>query len=153
VYSGDISKEKEVNTMPAIQEQTNFITIEQYEYLPEDKRVEVFDGVPYDMASPSEIHQTLLTELLLVIGNYIKSKKGSCRLYPAPFDVKLNDDPLTIVQPDLMIVCDKSKLDGKRVNGATDFIIEIVSPNYTMIYILILPRFLLHWSKISWLFC
>jgi Uma2 family endonuclease len=129
VYSGDISKEKEVNTMPAIQEQTNFITIEQYEYLPEDKRVEVFDGVPYDMASPSEIHQTLLTELLLVIGNYIKSKKGPCRLYPAPFDVKLNDDPLTIVQPDLMIVCDKSKLDGKRVNGAPDFIIEIVSPN------------------------
>jgi Uma2 family endonuclease len=57
------------------------------------------------------------------------SKKGLCRLYPAPFDVKLNDDPLTIVQPDLMIVCDKSKLDGKRVNGAPDFIIEIVSPN------------------------
>jgi Uma2 family endonuclease len=103
--------------------------MKQYEYLPEDKRVEVFDGVPYDMASPSEVHQTLLTELLIVIGNYIKSKKGSCKLYPAPFDVKLNDDPLTIVQPDLMIVCDRSKLDGKRCNGAPDFIIEIVSPN------------------------
>ena len=45
-----------------------------------------------------------------------------------PFDVKLNDAPLTIVQPDLMIVCDKNKLDGKRCNGAPDFIIEIVSP-------------------------
>lgn len=43
-------------------------------------------------------------------------------------DVKLEDTPLTIVQPDLMIVCDKSKLDGKRCNGAPDFIIEIVSP-------------------------
>lgn len=45
-----------------------------------------------------------------------------------PFDVKLSDKPLTIVQPDLMIVCDKDKLDGKRCNGAPDFIIEIVSP-------------------------
>ena len=49
-------------------------------------------------------------------------------VFPAPFDVKLNDTPLTIVQPDLMIVCDKDKLDGKRCNGAPDFIIEIVSP-------------------------
>lgn len=47
---------------------------------------------------------------------------------PPPFDVKLSDRPLTIVQPDLMIICDKDKLDGKRCNGAPDFIIEIVSP-------------------------
>lgn len=44
------------------------------------------------------------------------------------FDVKLSDKPLTIVQPDLLIICDKNKLDGKRCNGALDFIIEIVSP-------------------------
>ena len=43
-----------------------------------------------------------------------------------PFDVKLNDSPLTIVQPDLLVIC--NKLDGKRCNGAPDFIIEIVSP-------------------------
>ena len=47
---------------------------------------------------------------------------------PTPFDVKLSDHPLTIVQPDIMIVCDKDKLDGNRCNGAPDFIIEIVSP-------------------------
>ena len=46
-----------------------------------------------------------------------------------PFDVKLNDSPLTIVQPDLLVICDKNKLDGKRCNGAPDFIIEIVSPS------------------------
>ena len=50
------------------------------------------------------------------------------RVFHAPFDVKLFDRPLTIVQPDLMIVCDKNKLDGKRCNGAPDFIIEIISP-------------------------
>ncbi len=42
--------------------------------------------------------------------------------------MKLNDCPLTIVQPDIMVICDKNKLDGKRCNGALDFIIEIVSP-------------------------
>ena len=45
------------------------------------------------------------------------------------FDVKLSDKPLTIVQPDIMVICDKNKLDGKRCNGAPDFIIEIVSPS------------------------
>lgn len=47
--------------------------------------------------------------------------------FSAPFDVKLSDKPLTIVQPDIMVICDKDKLDGKRCNGAPDFIIEIVS--------------------------
>ena len=58
----------------------------------------------------------------------MKHKKGSCQLFSAPFDVKLSDKPLTIVQPDIMVICDKDKLDGKRCNGAPDFIIEIVSP-------------------------
>ena len=115
--------------MPAIQPQPELITLEQYESLPENKRVEVFDGVIYDMSSPSQIHQTILTELLVTIRNYIKSKGGSCSVFPAPFDVKLNTQPLTIVQPDLMIICDKNKLDEKRCNGAPDFIIEIVSPS------------------------
>lgn len=114
--------------MPALQPQLPTITLEQYEALPEDKRVEVFDGVIYDMASPSQEHQTLLTELLVTLRNYIKGKGGNCSVFPAPFDVKLSDNPLTIVQPDVMVICDKDKLDGKRCNGAPDFIIEIVSP-------------------------
>lgn len=112
--------------MPALQPQ--LITLEQYETLPEDKRVEVFDGVIYDMASPSQIHQAISMQLSTVINNYILSKKGSCRIFTAPFDVKLSDTPLLIVQPDIMVVCDKDKLDDKRCNGAPDFIIEIVSP-------------------------
>ncbi len=114
--------------MPAIQPQPIITTLEEYETLPEDTRAEVFDGVIYNMSSPSEIHQTISTELTTILNTYIRSKKGSCRVFHAPFDVKLNDTPLTIVQPDLMIVCDKDKLDGKRCNGAPDFIIEIVSP-------------------------
>ena len=114
--------------MPAVQSKIEGITLEQYEALPEDVRIEVFDGIAYDMASPSQEHQTILTELLVLLRNYIRGKGGSCSVFPAPFDVKLNDSPLIIVQPDLMVVCDKKKLDGKRCNGAPDFIIEIVSP-------------------------
>ena len=121
--------------MPALQPQPQITTLEQYEALPENVRAEVFDGQIYYMASPSQIHQTILTELLVSIRNYLRKKGGDCQVFPAieldfpaPFDVKLSDRPLNIVQPDLMVVCDKDKLDGKRCNGAPDFIIEIVSP-------------------------
>lgn len=114
--------------MPVLQPQPQITTLEQYEALPEDVSAEVFDGQIYYLASPSQEHQTISMELSTILNTYLKSKKGSCRVFHAPFDVKLNDTPLTIVQPDLMIVCDKDKLDGKRCNGAPDFIIEIVSP-------------------------
>ena len=105
------------------------VTLEQYESLSDDVRAEVFDGQIFYMASPSQMHQTILTELLVSIRNYLYRKGGGCQVFPAPFDVKLSDHPLTIVQPDIMIVCDKEKLDGKRCNGAPDFIIEIISPS------------------------
>lgn len=113
--------------MPALQPKPETITLEQYEALPADKRVEVFDGIIYDMSSPSQDHQIISMELSTIINTYIKSRQGSCRIFHAPFDVKLDDSPLIIVQPDLLILCDLSKLDGKRCNGAPDFIIEIVS--------------------------
>ena len=113
--------------MAALQPQPQIITYEQYEAFSRDRRIEVFDGQIYDMATPSQEHQTILTELLVAIRNYLRKKGGGCRVFPAPFDVKLFNNPLTVVQPDLMIICDKDKLDGKRCNGAPDFIIEIVS--------------------------
>ena len=111
----------------ALQSQPEITTLEQYEALPEEKRVEVFDGIVYDMASPSRIHQTLITDLITTFYTYIQKKNGDCEVFPAPFDVILSKNPLTIVQPDIMIVCDKVKLDEQRCNGAPDFIIEIVS--------------------------
>ncbi|MCI8338809.1 MAG: Uma2 family endonuclease [Lachnospiraceae bacterium] len=114
--------------MPALQPQQETITLEQYEALPEEKRIEVFDGIAYDMASPSQIHQSISMQLSTVINNYLLRKKGDCSIFSAPFDVKLSDTPLIIVQPDIMVICDKDKLDEKRCNGAPDFIIEIVSP-------------------------
>lgn len=104
------------------------ITLEQYEQLPTDRHVEVFNGIIYDMSAPSVIHQTISTELTTIINSYIRNNKGTCKVFHAPFDVKLDDEPLTIVQPDLLIICDPQKLDSKRCNGAPDFIAEIVSP-------------------------
>ena len=115
--------------MSVSQARQKLITLEQYENLPDNIRAEVFDGQIYYTAIPSQIHQTILTELLVSIRSYLRKKDDNCQVFPAPFDVKLSDHPLTIVQPDIMIVCDKDKLDGKRCNGAPDFIIEIISPS------------------------
>ena len=112
--------------MPALQPET--ISLLQYENLPEERRVEVFEGIIFDMASPSREHQLISMELSTTFNNYIRSKNGNCQIFSAPFDVLLSRTPLTIVQPDLMIICNPSKLDRNRVNGAPDFIIEIVSP-------------------------
>lgn len=98
--------------MPALQPQLHITSLEQYETLPEDVRAEVFDGQIYYMSSPSQIHQSILLEPSTLLNSYIKNQKGDCRVFPAPFDVKLSDQPLTIVRPDIMIVCDKNKLDG-----------------------------------------
>lgn len=114
--------------MPALQPQPEIITLAQYETLPDDIRAEVFDGVLYDMAGPSQLHQRLLLKLSSMLDSYIERQKEYCLVIPSPFDVILSRNPLTIVQPDIMIVCDKKKLDENRCNGAPDFVIEIVSP-------------------------
>lgn len=104
---------------PALQPQVEKMTLEQYELLPAEQLVEVFDGVVYNMASLSQTHQALSMQLSTAINTYILRKKGSCHVFTAPFDVKLSDQPLTMVQPDIMIICDKDKLDQKRCNGET----------------------------------
>ena len=76
--------------MPALQPQPKIITIEQYEALPKDQRAEVFDGVIYDMSSPSQIHQSMLLELITLLNSYVKKHNGNCKVFPAPFDVKLS---------------------------------------------------------------
>lgn len=106
--------------MPALHSHAKYITLKEYEALPDDARVEVFEGIIYDMASPSRIHQTLITELITTLHTYIQKKNGDCEVFPAPFDVILSKNPLTVVQPDIMIVCDKNKLDEQRCNGAPE---------------------------------
>ena len=104
-------------------------TIEDIYALPEGKRAELIDGQIYDMAPPSPLHQELVQQLSRTIGNYIEKKGGSCKVYPAPFAVFLNEDDTTYVEPDISVVCDKSKISHRGCEGAPDFVIEIVSPS------------------------
>lgn len=104
-------------------------TIEDYHDCPDDRRIELIDGVIYDMAAPTYIHQQILVEILYQIEKYIREKKGECEVLIAPFDVQLEKDNKTIVQPDILIICDKDKIENHKLYGAPDFVIEIVSPS------------------------
>lgn len=107
----------------------NIYTTDYIYSLPEGQRAELIDGVIYDMAPPSRLHQKIQQALAWSIETYIREKNGSCEVYPAPFAVFVNKDDKTYVEPDISVICDKSKLDDRGCNGAPDFIIEIVSPS------------------------
>jgi len=116
---------------------------------PENERWELIDGVPYlngvaygdpdsphAMASPNRKHQAILVNLIWKFKEHLKDKV--CEVYVVPFDVWLfanadkrdDDNDKTVVQPDLLIVCDLNKLeDGKGVKGAPDLVVEILSPS------------------------
>jgi len=91
-------------------------------------RWELIDGVAYAMAAPSRDHQKASRNILTQLAVFLKGKK--CEVYHAPFDVRLNADykDNIVVQPDIVVVCDESKLFDGGAAGAPDFIIEILSP-------------------------
>lgn len=107
---------------------------------PDDERWELIDGVAYPWngihamsPGPGKLHQAVSFEIARQIGNHLKGKK--CRAFTAPFDVRFTDGSgksdnyvETVVQPDLLVVCDKNKLDASGCIGAPDLIIEILSP-------------------------
>ena len=108
---------------------SNTYTINDIYALPEGQRAELIDGQIYDMAPPSPMHQELVMELSATLRDYIKKNGGSCKVYPAPFAVFLNEDDRNYVEPDISVICDSSKVDNRGYQGAPDFIIEIVSPS------------------------
>ena len=104
-------------------------TVEDYRALPEEQRMELIDGVLYDMAAPTGIHQLIGGEIYAVLRDYIRTQKGKCLPMYAPIDVQLDCDDKTIVQPDVLVLCDVRKLSGNTISGAPDFIVEILSPS------------------------
>lgn len=103
---------------------------------PQDERWELIEGVPFDMSpAPSRDHQRILMRLAAKIQNFLLEKGDKCHIYPAPFDVRLptadekDDDVMTVVQPDITVICDESKLDERGCRGTPDFVVEIVSPS------------------------
>ena len=112
--------------MPLLEEKV--YTIDDIYALPEGERAELIDGHIYYMAPPNRIHQKISMELSARILEYIRSHKGKCEVYAAPFAVYLDNTTDTYVEPDISVICDQDKLDDQGCKGAPDWIIEIVSP-------------------------
>jgi Uma2 family endonuclease len=110
-------------------------TYGQYCEWDDGERWELIDGVPYNMSpAPVRRHQGILMRVSLLVGNFLTGKP--CKVYFAPFDVRLADfdeqddsEVPTVVQPDLVVICDEKKLDERGCRGAPDLVMEILSPS------------------------
>ncbi len=96
--------------MPLPKTQTDTYTSEQYWNLPDGQRAELINGRLYAMASPSRVHQEIITELVSAIHDHIKKNNVSCKIYPAPFAVNLDAEDKNWVEPDISVICDPDKL-------------------------------------------
>ena len=101
-----------------------------------EERVELFRGKIFKMAGPNTDHQKISGRLFVEIALFLKNKK--CQVFSAPFDIRLpvknkkrDNEVTTVVQPDLCVVCDETKIDSRGVCGAPDLVIEILSPGNT----------------------
>jgi len=95
----------------------------------DDTRWELIDGVPYMMSAPNRQHQGILGNLHGQFWSFLRGKP--CKVYLAPFDVRLNANTLdnTVVQPDLVIICNHSVLDKAGCKGVPDMVVEVLSPS------------------------
>jgi Uma2 family endonuclease len=116
-------------------------TYDEYAALTDGIRYEVIDGTLFAMAAPLDVHQAVFIELLLQFRQFLEGK--ICKLRAAPYDVRILADPdspddgtyhpddKTIVQPDLVVICDKKKIHPEGCRGAPDLVVEILSPSNT----------------------
>jgi Uma2 family endonuclease len=110
-------------------------TYADYLTWPDDERWEIIDGVAYSMSpSPLVEHQRVSRILSRIIDTHLLGRQ--CELFSAPFDVRLSANKQqsdnyieTVVQPDIIVVCDPLKIDRRGCNGAPDLVIEILSPS------------------------
>jgi len=101
---------------------------------PEDVRYELIDGLAYIVErAPPRKHQDFLLDVFRQIADALEG--APCRVYVAPLDIRLphgneaDDDVDTVVQPDISVICDRTKLDDRGCRGAPDWVIEVLSPS------------------------
>ncbi len=103
-------------------------TLDDYYSLPDERRVELIDGVFYDMSAPAVIHQKILGELFVLFRECADAHEGECEVFVAPCDVRLDCDNKTMVQPDIFLICHPYDLGANALDGAPDLTLEILSP-------------------------
>ena len=123
---GDGSRVEE-SSAPYLTKKQGEYTLEDYYNLPEDQRFELIDGVIYDMTAPTTIHQSILGRIYAHLLYHIDAKGGQCIPLVSPVDVQLDCDDKTMVEPDVIIVCDSDKIIRRCVYGAPDFVMEVLS--------------------------
>jgi len=102
-----------------------------------EERVELIKGKIFKMSAPNRMHQEISSILSLKLGNFLYNKK--CKVYTAPFDVRLprkskdDKDIITVVQPDICVICNLEILDFKGCLGAPDIVVEILSPSNNIV--------------------
>ena len=104
-------------------------TIEDYYQLPDDVRAELIDGVIYLMTAPLSEHQLAAGEIYHQLKSCAEEHEMSCIPAIAPFDVQLDKDEKTMLQPDVMIACDEELLQRRGIYGAPEFVLEVLSPS------------------------
>ena len=114
---------------PEVKKKDGEYTLDDYYALPDERRVELIDGVFYDMSVPAVIHQKILGELFILFRECVDAHEGTCEVYLSPCDVRLDMDNKTMVQPDLLVICKPYDLGAKRFEGAPDLALEILSPS------------------------
>ena len=99
-------------------------------------RRELVDGFVKLMSGPNMIHSKITAAIFGRIWSFIKKRKGKCEILHAPIDVRLpknretaDNKIYTVVQPDIVVVCDPSKIDKKGIIGAPDLVVEVQSPS------------------------
>jgi Uma2 family endonuclease len=123
--------------MSALPKENGFFTYANYKSweLAEGERYELLDGEAFAMAAPDAYHQSILMELAIQIGVYLRGK--SCKVYPAPYDVRPfyaeDESDTTVVQPDITVVCDEKKRGKAGCLGAPDLVVEVLSPSNSAI--------------------
>jgi Uma2 family endonuclease len=109
-----------------MEREEKYITVAEWEQLPEEPQYELIDGVLYMLAKPVILHQRIMMELGRQFGNYLLGKK--CNIVPES-NLRLDINKDSVFEPDLTVVCDPDKLKGLYIVGAPDLIVEILSPS------------------------
>jgi len=108
--------------------QQGFYRVKDLENLPECFRIELINGVIYDMSVPSLPHQLIVKNITAAFDKYIEEQAGECITFSGQTGVWFEGDEKNLVIPDMFIVCDKDKLKYKGVVDAPDFVLEVLSP-------------------------